>query len=45
MIQFSGMMRPIAYFSKGWQKGQLKRMPQVKECYAQRVAVFELMPE
>ena len=40
----TGEKRPLAYFSKGWQKTQLTWTAQVKECYAQRHAVVKMIP-
>lgn len=42
----TGEPRPISFFSKGWQQGQLDGWtPQVKECYAMRYAVTKVLPE
>jgi len=41
----TGEPLPIAYYSKGWVGPQIHWMPQVKECYAQRMAVCVYMPE
>jgi hypothetical protein len=40
----SGEMRPISYLSQAWKGPQLSWKPQVKECYAQMVAVTQMMP-
>jgi hypothetical protein len=41
--KLTGKLRPIAYISKGWIASQLIWVPQVKECYAQREAVVNVM--
>ena len=41
----SGKMRPVAYFSRGWQGPQLNWTPQVKEAYGQMWGVCKIMPE
>jgi hypothetical protein len=41
--KLTGKPRPIAYISKGWIASQLLWVPQVKECYAQREAVVNVM--
>lgn len=42
----TGKMRPIAYFSHGWEGDSqlIGWTPQVKECYAKRYAVTKIMP-
>ena len=41
----TGKMRPVSFFSKGWEQTQLRGWtPMVKECYAQRQAVAVVMP-
>ena len=42
----TGKPRPVAYISKGWESTQLKGWTaQVKECYAQRQAVCNILPK
>jgi len=41
----TGVMRPVSFFSKGWEGTQVPWSPQVKECYAQREAVAVIMPD
>ena len=44
--QRTGKMRPIAFFSKGWEGSQLTGWtPQVKESYAAMQAVTRVMPD
>jgi len=41
----TGQLQPISYFSKGWLEPQLRGWTaQVKECYAQRYAMTNIMP-
>ena len=41
----TGKLRPIAYYSTGWESTQLQWTPQVKECYAAKQAVTHVMPK